>query len=303
MITGLVAATHTPFHSDGSLHLDIIEKQAEHLLKNRVSFAFIGGTTGESASLTLEERKALAIRWLEVTRGSELKVIVHVGANCLHDAAELARQANQLQAHAISALAPNYFKPANAKALVESMAFIANAAPDLPFYYYEIPSMTGLGILPSDFLAEATGRIANLAGLKYTSSNLLDYQLCLHLGNSRYDVPFGFDEMLLAALSLGAKGAVGSSFNFAAPIYHRVNHAFQSGDLGSAREHQLRSVQVIQLLARHGYMASAKVVMGMLGIEVGPPRLPFLPLCENSQQSLRQGLEQLGFFDWLQAPF
>lgn len=303
MITGLVAATHTPFLADGSLNLDIIEKQAEHLLKNRVHYAFIGGTTGESASLTLEERKALAIRWLEVTQGTALKVIVHVGSNSLHDAAELARQASQLKAHAISALAPNYFKPANAIALAESMAFIAKTAPDLPFYYYEIPSMTGINILPSDFLNEAANRIPNLAGLKYTSNNLMDYQLCLQCHDSRYDIPFGFDEMLLAALGLGAKGTVGSSFNFAAPIYHRVIKAFQSNDLTLASEHQLRSVLLIQMLVKHGYMASAKAVMTMLGVDVGPPRLPFLPLAPESQKTLRQGLEQLGFFDWLRSPF
>ncbi|MSU28191.1 MAG: N-acetylneuraminate lyase, partial [Pedosphaera sp.] len=89
-ITGLVAATHTPFHTDGSLNLAVVEKQAAHLLANGVRFAFIGGTTGESSSLTLDERCALSVRWMEVVRGSELQVIVHVGANCLADARSLA---------------------------------------------------------------------------------------------------------------------------------------------------------------------------------------------------------------------
>ncbi len=89
-LTGLVAATHTPFHTDGSLNLSIVEKQAAHLLANGVRNAFIGGSTGESHSLSLEERRALAQRWFEVIRGSQLKVVVHVGSNCLADAATLA---------------------------------------------------------------------------------------------------------------------------------------------------------------------------------------------------------------------
>ena len=95
-LTGLVAATHTPFNDEGALNLSIIEKQAAHLLANGVRTAFIGGSTGECHSLSLEERRALAQRWFEVARGSELKVVVHVGSNCLTDAAVLARQAQEL---------------------------------------------------------------------------------------------------------------------------------------------------------------------------------------------------------------
>src|SRR6188474_1653263 len=108
---GLVAATHTPFHADGALNLAAVEKQAAHLLNDGVVNVFIGGTTGESSSLTLEERHALAQRWCEVTRGTALRVIVHVGSNCLTDARALAAQAQQLGAVAIAALAPSYFKP------------------------------------------------------------------------------------------------------------------------------------------------------------------------------------------------
>jgi N-acetylneuraminate lyase len=298
-IQGLVAATHTPFHPDGSLNLAIVEKQAAHLLNTGVGYAFIGGTTGESSSLALEERRALALRWLEVTRGSSLKVIVHVGANCLADSCSLAAQAQELGAVAVSALAPSYFKPGNVSALVACMAQIASAASELPFYYYEIPTMTGLTLSPSDFLAQAAERIPNLAGIKFTSSNLMEYQLCRASHEGRFDIPFGFDEMLLGALALGATGAVGSSFNFAAPIYLRVIAAFQGGDFTTAREEQMKSVRMIQTLASRGYMGAAKVVMAMLGVEVGPPRLPCGALDAAQTTALRAELEQMGFFGWV----
>jgi N-acetylneuraminate lyase len=298
-LTGLVAATHTPFHADGSLNLAIIEKQAAHLLASGVNYAFIGGTTGESSSLTLEERRALTERWMPVTRGSALKVIVHVGANCLADARSLAAQAQQLGAVAISALAPCYFKPGHVTALVDCMADIAAAAPGLPFYYYEIPVLTGLNLSASEFLAKGSERIPNLAGIKFTSSNLMEYQLCRAFRDGAFDIPFGFDEMMLGALALGATGAVGSSFNFAAPIYLRVMKAFAAGDLKTAREEQLRSVRLIQLLASRGYMGAAKATMKLLGVDVGPARLPNGSLNDEQQKQLRADLEKLGFFDWV----
>jgi N-acetylneuraminate lyase len=298
-ITGLVAATHTPFHADGSLNLSIIEKQAQHLQTSGVSHAFIGGTTGECSSLTLEERRLLSVRWFEVTRGAALKVIVHVGSNCLTDSRNLAAQAQELGAVAVSALAPSYFKPGHITALIESMAQIAAASPELPFYYYEIPTMTGITLSPSEFLTQAAERIPNLAGIKFTSSNLMEYQLCRASHDRRFDIPFGFDEMMLGALALGATGAVGSSFNFAAPIYNRIIAAFNQGDLTTAREEQMRSVRTIQKLAARGYMGAAKAVMKMLDVDVGPPRLPCVALDPNQSDALRSELEAMGFFEWV----
>lgn len=298
-LQGLVAATHTPFHSDGSLNLGMVEKQAAQLVADGVSHAFIGGTTGESASLTVDERLQLAARWMDVVDGSPLKVVVHVGANCLSDAAVLAAQAEGLGAAAVSALAPSYFKPRDVAALVGSVAQIAAAAPGLPFYYYEIPTMTGVAVSPSQFLESAAERIPNLAGLKFTSSNLMEYQLCCAHAGGAFDVPFGFDEMLLAALVFGARGAVGSTYNFAAPIYLHLIAAFERGDFETARMEQLRTVRFIQRLASVGYMAAAKAVMGMRGIDVGPPRLPNSALTLEAITALRTDLEAMGFFEWI----
>src|SRR5512133_1017136 len=110
-LTGLIAATHTPFKANGSLNLDAVARQAEHLLKHGIEVAFIGGSTGESQSLCTEERAQLAERWMQVSRGSRLKVVVHVGSNCLQDARQLSAQASKLGAAAVAAIAPYYFKP------------------------------------------------------------------------------------------------------------------------------------------------------------------------------------------------
>jgi N-acetylneuraminate lyase len=298
-LIGLVAATHSPFHADGSLNLSAVERQAAHLLASGVETAFICGSTGESHSLRVEERLALAQRWTAVARGTALRVVVHVGGNCLADARVLAAQAQELGVAAIAALAPSYFKPRSLEALVACCKEIAGAAPGLPFYFYDIPVMTGVQFSMPDFLAIAADRVPTLAGIKFTNSDLMSYQRCLRAGGGRFDIPWGVDEYLLAALALGAQGAVGSSYNFAAPNYRRVIEAFRRGDMEAARAEQIRAVRLITLLAGYGYMGAAKAVMGFLGVDVGPARLPYTNLAAEEVRKLRGELEGMGFFDWV----
>lgn len=296
---GLVAATHTPLHTDGSLNLSVVEQQAAHMIKNQVGVVFIGGSTGESSSLTLEERRALAQRWSEVVRGTSLRLVVHVGANCVEDARTLATQAEKLGAVAISAVAPSYFKARDIDTLVATVAHIASSAPSTPYYHYDIPALTGMNQSMPDFLAQAAARVPTLVGLKFTNPDLMAYQYLLRADGGKWDVPFGVDEHLLGALAMGAQGAVGSGFNFAAPVYTRMLRAFAAGDLATAREEQFRGVQLIKLLGSHGYMGAAKATMEMLGVDVGPARLPNGTLSADQRKKLRGELETLGFFDWI----
>lgn len=299
---GLVAAPHSPFQADGRLHLAAVEQQAQHLLRHGVGTVFIGGTTGEWPSLAVDERLALTARWLAVAQGTPLKVVVHVGANCLEEARLLAADAQRRGAVSIGAVAPSYFKPVSVADLVEWCAAVAAAAPDTPFYYYDIPALTGISLPMPDFLEQAAERIPNFAGLKYTGGDLMAYQRCLRAAGGTLDVAWGRDEWLLAALALGAKGAVGSTYNFAAALYHRLLRAFERGDWAAARLEQYRSVQLIELLARYGFLAASKVVMEMVGVGVGPVRLPLRRLSEAEMQSLRREVEQLGFWEWMAPP-
>jgi N-acetylneuraminate lyase len=295
----LVAATHTPFHADGSVNLAVVEQQAAHLLKNGISTLFINGSTAESSSLTLEERLALAQRWSEVAKGTELKIVVHVGANAIADSRILAAQAEKLGAVAISALSPSYFKPRSVEVLIDCCAEIAAAAPSTPFYFYDIPPLTGVSLSMPEFLQKAPARIPTLAGIKFTNSDLMAYQFVLRADGGNWDVPYGFDEYMLGALAMGAKGAVGSGFNFAAPIYNRLLAAFRRGDLAVAREEQFRGVRLIQLFASLGYMGAAKAAMKMLGVDVGPARLPNTSLTTDQAKKLQSELEAMGFFEWV----
>ena len=150
-----------------------------------------------------------------------------------------------------------------------------------------------------EFLKTAPGRVPTLAGLKFTNPDLISYQTCLRVEPGKFDLAWGLDECLLAALAAGAVGAVGSTYNFAAPIYHRLMDAFSRGDLETARAEQQRSLQLIDVLAGFGFMGAAKALMGMLGVEVGPARLPNTNLTAEQIKSLRKVLDKLGFFEWI----
>jgi N-acetylneuraminate lyase len=210
----------------------------------------------------------------------------------------LAAQAQELGAAAISALSPSYFKPRTVDDLVACCQTIAAAAPGVPFYFYDIPVMTGVALPTPEFLDAAADRIPTLAGIKFTNSDLMAYQRCLHSHDGRFDIPWGTDEYLLGALALGAAGAVGSTYNFAAPLYYRLWEAFKRGDLPTARIEQYRSVQLITCLASFGYIGAAKALMGFLGVDVGPARLPNAALAVAQRDRLRGALESIGFFTW-----
>ena len=128
-LNGLVAATHTPFHSDGSLAPEVVPVQAAHLAKNGIRSVFITGSTGESHSLTRDERLAIFRAWAQAAPEHGLSVVAHAGSNCLEDARFLASAASDLGLDAVAALAPGYYKPGSLEVLIDCCALVAGAAP------------------------------------------------------------------------------------------------------------------------------------------------------------------------------
>lgn len=295
-LRGLIAAPFTPFDAQGEVNCPSIDKYAEFLISQGISGVFICGTTGESASLTTDERKRIAERWVAAAAG-RLKVIVHVGGNCIPQSRELAAHAQRIGAYATAAMSPFFFKPASARELVDFFVPVAAAAPALPFFYYHMPSMTGVSIDVEEFLRLGGETIPNLAGVKYTHNNLMEMQALLNLEGGRFEVLHGFDEILLAGLALGAKAGVGSTYNYIAPVYLRIMECVEKGDLEEARRLQMISVEVVKIIIRHGGgVRGGKAIMNLLGIECGTCRRPLTPWGENELETLRKELENIDFF-------
>ena len=298
-ITGLVPATFTPMHEDGSLHLAQVGPMVDYLAAREVSALFVCGSTGESASMTSAERQATLEAFCTAAAG-RIPVIAHVGHTSLADARALAAHAQQVGADAIAALPPFYFKPATVSTLVACMADIAAAAPDLPFYYYHIPGLTGVNLDMVEFLRQGAARIPNLAGIKYSSPTLHEFQACANYAGGRFNLLFGVDEMLVSGLAAGAHGAVGSTYNFAAPLYQEITRAFAAGETAAAQQLQLLSAQmVLKLVSSYRPLPSLKAMMGFAGVECGPTRLPHVAFTPAESAALHADLTEMGFLEWL----
>ena len=146
----------------------------------------------------------------------------------------------------------------------------------------------------TEFLPLAAKAIPNFAGLKFTDNDLATYGLCVERAGDKQEVFFGPDEMLLAGLSMGARSAVGSTYNFAAPVYQRVHEAYARNDLAEARRWQLMATRMIETAVSYGGLPAFKAMMRWFGDDCGPCRLPTVTLDEASVERLRAELEDQG---------
>ena len=295
-IEGLIAATFCSFDEDGSLNLSLIPAIVDKMVDDGLSGVFICGTNGEGPNLTSEERMAVAEAYIKAVN-KRILVLVHVGHSSIAESRKLAAHAASIGADAISSVSAFYFKPSSVQNLVESMAQIASAAPDLPFYYYHIPTLTGVGLDMIDFLRLGEEQIPNLAGIKYTASTLHEYQACLNYKQGKFDILFGYDEMLLGALAVGAKGAIGSTYTFSAKLYLQVMAHYNRDEKEKARELQMVSIGMVRCLVQFPAIPAQRAIMKMLGYDLGPCRMPLKELSTKEAELLKAGLNAINFFE------
>uniref|UniRef100_A0A672LE20 N-acetylneuraminate lyase n=1 Tax=Sinocyclocheilus grahami TaxID=75366 RepID=A0A672LE20_SINGR len=284
-LTGLVAATFTPLTAEGEINLSVIGPYIDYLIeKQNVKSVFINGTTGEGCSLTVDERKQLAAAWCQHGKGKLEQVIVHVGCMSIKDSQELARHAASIGADGIAVISPSFFKPINADALRLFIKEVSAFAPDLPMYYYHIPSMTGVALDAADVLNGIEQMIPSFQGVKYTGTDLRDLGQCVCYSQSHnWSVMFGVDEQLLGALVLGVHGAVGSTYNYLGRIVNQMLAAFDNGSL----------YFYYYYLCSAGFDVSVnkQVMSEVSGLAMGPPRLPLLPCPVSKAQAIAQKIK------------
>lgn len=295
-IEGLIAATFSPFKPNGELNLTIIPSYASLLKENGIKGAFINGTTGEGASLTFQEKKELIASWSEFN-STDFKVIAMVSGTSQKEGIELAKYAQEKGIYGISVNAPFYVKPNSVQQLVDFISPIAESAPDLPFYFYHIPVLTQVHLPMISLLEIAGSSIPNFAGIKYTHTDLMEFNQCLRYQNGEFDILWGWDEMLLAGLSMGAKGGVGSTYNYAAPLYHELIESFEKGELDQAKKIQEISIDIIALYSKYGGGAAGKVILKIIGLDCGDFRPPGRILSASERDDLLSELQNQKFFN------
>ena len=292
-LTGLIAAAFTAFDDDGTLNLEPVAAHSALLARNGVSGVFVCGTTGEGVSMTTDERMRCLERW-HAERGV-LKVIAHVGHNSIGDARALAAHAEKVGVDALSTVGPSLLRPAAIEDLVDWCASVASAAPSTPYYYYHIPILTGLRFDMHRFLRLASTRIPTFAGLKFTDENLMEFSRCVDFEGGRYNMLWGRDEILLAGLAAGAHGAIGSTYNYSAPVYRRVIEAFERGDMTAAANEMRLVRDSIQVLVDFGGLPAGKAMLALCDVDCGTVRLPLRTLSPDRVDALRAALFNI---DW-----
>ncbi|AFJ47049.1 dihydrodipicolinate synthase family protein [Shimwellia blattae] len=293
-LTGLIAAPHTPFNTDSSVNYPVIDRIAGHLIEQGVNGVYICGTTGEGIHCSVDERKKIAERWVAASQG-KLSITLHTGALSIADSLELSRHAETLDIFATSVIGPCFFKPGTVEDLVEYCRIIAAAAPSKGFYYYH-SGMSGLSLDMEQFLITAADRIPNLSGMKFNSGDMYEFQRCLRVNNGQFDIPFGVDEFLPAGLACGAVGAVGSTYNYAAPLYHRLIESFNRGDHQDVAACMDKVIAIIRVLVQYGGVAAGKLAMQLHGIDVGDPRRPLRPMTPGQK---KEALEKFRAADFI----
>jgi len=296
----ILCATFTPMLPDGSLNLSRIPELYTHCHDVQANGIFLNGTTGECMSLSTAERIQLVDGWMaeRSKRGDALKVVVHVGSSNLMEAATMAEHAQGAGANGIAMVPTFYFRPKDLNDVVNQCAYVAATAPTLPFFYYNIPSLTGVNFPMIRFIELAAKRIPNFAGIKNSFNDLVDYQHCLHYAKDKYALYWGTDEVFTMLYVGGNRHYVGSTYNYMNSLYLKVIDAIANGDQASVARLQADADAIYHVILAYNNIISGKELMKFLGVDCGPVRRPLNSLSPADSQTLLQKLQATPLFNY-----
>lgn len=277
---GIFPALLTPFHTQGNVNTKVLCDLVDYNLSKDVAGFYVGGSTAESFLMTEEERVSVMKTVSERAKG-KCTLIAHIGCISTEQSIRLAKVAKELGYDAISSVAPFYYKFTFSE--IRKFYFDIVSAVDMPMLIYNFPAYSGVTLTVDnikEFLSDD-----RFIGVKHTSS---DY-FAMEQFKSAYPekvIYNGYDEMFLSGLSMGADGAIGSTFNFMAEKYIKMMECFEKGDLLCAQKLQKEANTIIQSLCKVGVMQGEKAVLEAMGFDLGPARAPFEPLTAEQKKEL-----------------
>jgi 4-hydroxy-tetrahydrodipicolinate synthase len=283
-ISGVITAMVTPFAGDDSLDLEAARRLARHLIEHGSHGLVVAGTTGESPTLSDEEKLRL---WQAVKDevGDQATIVCGTGSNDTRHSIELTKGACRLGADAVLVVTPYYNKP-NRAGLLAHFEAVAAAAGDVPVVLYNIPSRTVVN-LPPEFLAELAARIDNVVAVKQAN----DDELAPIEG---LDLLAGNDGIFLRCLELGGTGGVLVSSHLVGTEMRTMYETALAGDLAHARELDAELQPIYEATTVTSNPIPVKAALEMLGIIEGHLRLPMVQASEQERTVIRTALERHG---------
>lgn len=279
---GLFSALLTPFNEDGSINFDSLEKLVEFNLQNGIDGFYVGGSTGEGLLLSPEERMQVFECVKKANKGSAT-LIAHVGTICTLDAIKMTKKAEELEYDAISAVAPYYYG-FTLDAVLGYYNDIVNST-SLPMIIYNFPNSGGFSLTKE--IANKLFENEKFIGIKHTSGDMFTLNQFKTL-NREIVVYNGFDETLLAGLSMGADGAIGSTYNFMGKKFKKIMNCFNSGEIETAKALQNEANEIICEMIKYGVFQSEKAILTEMGIDMGQCRPPFMPISDECRASMKK---------------
>jgi len=296
----ILPAVFTPMFDDGSINHAKVAALYQHCVESGFRGIFLNGTTGECMSLSTQERKALVESWTSArdkARNKEFKIFVHVGCANLYEAAEMAEHAQAHGANGIAMVPTFYFRPKNINDLIEQCKYVASAAPEVPFYYYNIPSLTGVNFPLTSLMEHAIREIPTFSGLKNSFNDLVDYQQCLHSSKGAYPLYWGTDEVFMMVYAAGNRNYVGSTYNFMGDIYEKMLDCYHAGNFEKLTTIQAEATAIYTILGEYNSLIAGKEIMRHIGLDCGPVRRPLRNLKSSERTSLVEKLQKTTFFE------
>ncbi|MBW7475434.1 N-acetylneuraminate lyase [Paenibacillus oenotherae] len=289
---GIIPALITPYGADGGISDSVTRQLVRHLISQGAAGFYLSGSTGEGFLQSTEERQQLLEIVLDEVK-SEVPVIAHVGAMDTATAVQLTRHAHQAGAAAVSAVTPFYYKHGPEQVMRHYIDIVEAA--DIPLIAYHIPGLTGSNA-SVDFYKELS-QVDGIIGLKFTSTNVYEMQQIMDSCGEDFLVFNGPDEICLAGLTMGACGAIGSTYNIMMAPFAELYRLFHEGKLAEARTLQYEVNRVIRELLRYDFIAFEREILRLQGFEVGSPRKPIQQLIDAQRADIYEVAKRFSFLN------
>jgi 4-hydroxy-tetrahydrodipicolinate synthase len=282
----VLTAIVTPFKDDGAVDFEAFQELSRHLVDNGSDGLVVAGTTGESPTLTDEERLDL-IRAAVESVGDRATIVAGTGTYSTAHSVHLTEEAHELGADAFLVVTPYYNRPPQ-RGIVAHFAEIAQAS-DRPIVAYNIPSRVVVNIEP-----ETVSRLAEIETVRAVKQANDDLEQARQIPGFGLDLYAGDDNLIYPFLGLGAVGGVCVHTHVVGPQVKELVTAYRSGDTARAKEIDEALAPAYELLKVVGNPIAIKAALNLLGHDVGGVRLPLVEANEEETERVRSCLERLG---------
>lgn len=293
IFTGAGVAIITPMKENGDVNYDKLGELLDYQINNSTDAIVICGTTGEASTLTHEEHIE-TIRFTADYVKKRVPVIAGTGSNCTETAIYLSKEAQKAGVDGCLVVTP-YYNKTTQKGLIKHYTEVAKSI-DLPIIMYNVPGRTGCNIQP-ETAAKLAKEVDNIVAIKAATGNMAQETQTMALSEGKLDMYSGEDGLIVPLMSIGAKGVISVLSNVAPKQTHDICAKFMEGKIEEARQMQFDALELVNALFCEVNPIPVKHALNLMGMEVGPLRMPLCPMEEANLERLKKAMVNYGILN------